>query len=64
MTANRSPLPFERLRQKYENADVECRKCGYVDADGGWRVSASGSRVSYQHTCPICGASENRELRL
>ncbi len=56
--------PFERLRQKYEDAEPHCVECGFVDEEGGWRVRATGSRVRYQHTCRICGASNVRELRL
>ncbi|THE66075.1 hypothetical protein D8Y22_03890 [Salinadaptatus halalkaliphilus] len=56
--------PFERLRQKFDDADLECRSCGYLDLEGGWRVTTSGSRVQYQFACPSCGAVETREVRL
>ena len=64
MTVQRSRSPFERLRQKFENSELRCRECGYVNEDGGWRVTTSGSRVTYQHLCPTCGATDTREMRL
>ncbi|TYL40130.1 hypothetical protein CV102_00680 [Natronococcus pandeyae] len=62
MSAYRSP--FERLRAKFEESELECPQCGYFDGDGGWRVTTSGSRVQYQFVCPSCDAVETRELRL
>lgn len=56
--------PFERLRQKFDDSELECRDCGYLDVEGGWRVTTTGSRVQYQFVCPACGAVETRELRL
>ena len=64
MAIRSSGSPFERLRQKYDDAEATCGECGYVDDDGGWRVRTSGDRVRYEHTCRICGASSVRELRL
>ncbi|PCR92303.1 HVO_0649 family zinc finger protein [Natrinema ejinorense] len=62
MSVQRSP--FERLREKFDDSELRCPACGYVDTDGGWRVTASGSRVRYQFVCPTCDAVETRELRL
>ena len=56
--------PFERLREKFDESDVTCPSCGYVDTDGGWRVTTTGNRVTYQYICPTCGAVETREMRL
>lgn len=64
MSAQQSRFPFDRLRQKFDDTELRCRQCGYVDSDGGWRVRTSGDRVSYQHVCPSCNAIETRELRL
>ena len=64
MAVRKSRSPFERLRQKYEDAEFRCRACGYVDEDGGWRVTTTGSRVQYQQVCQTCGAMDTRELRL
>ncbi|ELZ11418.1 hypothetical protein C478_13445 [Natrinema thermotolerans DSM 11552] len=62
MSAYRSP--FERLREKFDEAERRCPECGYVDTEGGWRVTTSGGRVRYQFVCPTCDAVETRELRL
>ncbi|WP_049922636.1 HVO_0649 family zinc finger protein [Halopiger djelfimassiliensis] len=62
MSAYRSP--FERLRAKFDDSELECRQCGYLADEGGWRVTTSGSRVQYQFVCPACGAVETREMRL
>ncbi|AXR79193.1 HVO_0649 family zinc finger protein [Natrarchaeobaculum sulfurireducens] len=62
MSAHRSP--FDRLRQKFDESELECRQCGYLDDDGGWRVTASRGRVQYQFVCPICEAVETRSIRL
>lgn len=64
MSVQRGRSPFERLRQKFDATDQQCRECGYVDADGGWRVTAAGSRVRYQWLCPTCKAVQTREMRL
>ncbi|EMA31078.1 HVO_0649 family zinc finger protein [Halobiforma nitratireducens] len=62
MSTHRSP--FDRLRQKYDRSDSECRQCGYHDTDDGWDVTTSGDRIHYQFVCPVCDAVETRELRL
>lgn len=56
--------PFEQLRDRFNETDLECSACGYIDDDGNWRVSTSGSRVQYQFICPTCDAIETREMRL
>lgn len=55
---------FEQFRRKLDDSERRCRHCGYTDAEGGWRVTTSGSRVQYQHVCPKCDAIDTRELRL
>lgn len=64
MTAQKSGSPFDRLRRKFDEAELRCRQCGYIDREGSWRVTTSGDRVTYQHICPICDAMDTRELRL
>lgn len=55
--------PFERLREKFDDSELECRHCGYRD-DSGWNVSTSGSRVQYRFVCSSCDGVETREMRL
>ncbi|WP_090376402.1 HVO_0649 family zinc finger protein [Natronobacterium texcoconense] len=62
MSVHRSP--FDRLREKFDSSELECRQCGYHASDGGWRVTTSGNRVQYQFVCPACDAVETREMRL
>lgn len=64
MSIKRARSPFDRLRQKFEDTDRRCRECGYVDDDGGWRVTAAGSRVRYQRVCPTCHAVDTRDVHL
>lgn len=64
MAIEKARSPFERLRRKFDESDLRCRECGYLDGEGGWRVTAAGSRVQYQHVCPKCDAIETREVRL
>ena len=64
MPLEKARSPFEKLQKKFDATDLRCRQCGYVDADGSWRVTATGSRVRYQRLCPTCDAVETRELRL
>lgn len=56
--------PFEQLRAKFDESTPECPACGCDDADSGWRVTTTGSRVRYQFVCPTCDAIETREMRL
>ncbi|RKD93436.1 HVO_0649 family zinc finger protein [Halopiger aswanensis] len=56
--------PFERLREKFDKSELQCRQCGYLDEDGGWQVTTSGNRVNYRFVCPTCGAIETKEMRL
>lgn len=56
--------PFDRLRNKFDESELQCRACGFVDEDGSWRVTTTGSRVRYQHVCPSCDIVTARELRL
>ncbi|WP_436347309.1 HVO_0649 family zinc finger protein [Natronorubrum sp. FCH18a] len=62
MSSYRSP--FEQLRAKFDESEPECPACGYHDTNGGWRVTTTGSRVTYQFVCPTCDAIETREMRL
>ncbi len=64
MTVQKGRSPFDRLKQKFDQSDLRCRACGYVDVEGGWRVTTTGSRVRYQHVCPKCNAIETKEVRL
>ncbi|MFC7081867.1 HVO_0649 family zinc finger protein [Halorussus caseinilyticus] len=61
---NRRPLPFERLRTRFDRDDLECPKCGYDDADGRWLVETTGGRIQYRHLCPSCGHVRRRTFRL
>lgn len=54
---------FDRLREHYQEGDIECPECGHVDTDGEWTTEAVDGRVRYTHICPSCGAIETRELR-
>ncbi|ELY94028.1 hypothetical protein C482_18939 [Natrialba chahannaoensis JCM 10990] len=56
--------PFDRLRAKFDEAELECRQCGFHDESGGWQVTSSGDRVQYRFVCPSCDAVETREMRL
>lgn len=62
MSVHRSP--FDRLRKKFDDSELECRHCGYHDANGSWQASTTGNRVQYQFVCPACDAIETREMRL
>ena len=56
--------PIDRLGSHYENVDVTCPDCGYVDEDASWTVKGNGKRVDYQHRCPSCGQNRIRTLAL
>lgn len=62
MSVHRSP--FERLRTKFDETELQCRQCGAQGDDSGWRVTTSGGRVRYQFVCPTCDAIETKEMRL
>ncbi|GAA0227162.1 HVO_0649 family zinc finger protein [Haladaptatus pallidirubidus] len=63
MAAKQSRSPFVRLRKHYEKTERRCTKCGFVDDDGKWRVTARGGEVHFQHICPRCDAIDTRVLR-
>ncbi|WP_458188007.1 HVO_0649 family zinc finger protein [Haladaptatus sp. NG-WS-4] len=63
MAVNSSRSPFVKLRKHYEETARRCRKCGFVDEEGEWRVTARGGSIHYQHICPRCDAIDTRVLR-
>jgi predicted RNA-binding Zn-ribbon protein involved in translation (DUF1610 family) len=60
LDANAGTTPLDRLRSRL---DTRCPECGYEDDDGRWTAATSGSRVTYQHICPSCGAVRQRTFR-
>ena len=64
MSVKKYHSPFDKLRRKYDRSELRCGACGYVDSDGGWRVTATGKRITYQFVCPACDAVETRSVRL
>jgi uncharacterized C2H2 Zn-finger protein len=63
MATREARSPFDRLRKHYEDTTLRCPKCGYVDDEGEWRVTARGGQVHYQHVCPRCDAIDTRVLK-
>ncbi|SFR36944.1 HVO_0649 family zinc finger protein [Halogeometricum limi] len=47
--------PFDRLRERYDRTQMRCKECGFHDTEGGWTAATTGSKVTYEHTCPSCG---------
>lgn len=64
MPIERARSPFDRLRKRLDDGELRCRACGHRDPEGGWRVTAAGSDVQYEYTCPSCGAHETKTMRL
>jgi predicted RNA-binding Zn-ribbon protein involved in translation (DUF1610 family) len=60
----RGSTSLDRLRAYYEGRETRCLSCGRENTDGEWRVRTTGSVVRYEHTCPSCGVTESRTLRL
>ncbi|WP_435349691.1 HVO_0649 family zinc finger protein [Haloarchaeobius sp. HRN-SO-5] len=54
--------PFERLGTHYEDVDVTCPDCGYVDEDASWKATTNGRRIDYTHLCPSCGSIRTRTV--
>lgn len=55
--------PFERLASHYDQTDAVCPACGYEDA-GGWRAAHAAEGIRFSHTCPSCGATNERHVRI
>ena len=56
--------PFERLNARYDDEELTCPKCGYVDDDVSWQTEADGRRINYRHLCPGCGYVRTRTVTL
>lgn len=56
--------PFDKLRQKFNETDLRCDECGYVNPKGSWQAVAAGSHVHYQRVCLSCGVIETRVVQL
>jgi predicted RNA-binding Zn-ribbon protein involved in translation (DUF1610 family) len=59
----RGTTPLDRLRAYYEGTPMRCLSCGAAD-DADWRARTTGGTVRYEYTCPSCGATESRTVRL
>lgn len=55
---------IDRLNSRYEDVDVTCPECGYVDEDSKWTAETNGRRIDYRHLCPSCGNMRTRTVRL
>jgi rubredoxin len=55
---------FEDYRLRLDATSRRCPDCGHVDAESGWRAETTGSRVTYRHVCPACGAVDRVEIHL
>jgi len=54
--------PFDRLRQHYEETELRCPECGFVDEDGSWNATANHGELQYRHVCPRCEAVDTHVL--
>jgi rubrerythrin len=64
MTSQNGASPLERLREHYDQQEMRCPECGFVDEDGHWRSETDGSVVHYEHVCPQCDAVREHTLDL
>jgi len=55
---------IDRLNARYEDVDITCPECGYVDEDASWRAETNGRRIDYRHLCPSCGSMRTRTVTL
>ncbi|MFD1514092.1 HVO_0649 family zinc finger protein [Halomarina rubra] len=47
---------FEWVRSHYDETEMKCAECGYVDEEGSWTSEANGKEIVYRHECPSCEA--------
>lgn len=56
--------PFEWVETHYEETEMKCPDCGYVDEEGNWESETDGHRITYRHTCPSCDAVREHTFEL
>lgn len=54
--------PFERLKNHFDESDLNCPDCGYFDEEGAWESRTDGTVVVYSHECPSCGSIQHRTV--
>jgi hypothetical protein len=62
--ADAGSSPIDRLASHYEDRDVTCPECGFVDEDATWKAKTNGRRIDYRYICPCCGDIRIRTLTL
>lgn len=55
---------FERLKDHFDQTELECPDCGYFDEEGEWETETDGSTITYRHECPDCGSVQTKTLDL
>lgn len=55
---------FEQLQNHFDDTDMQCPQCGYVDDKGEWISNTDGSEVRYQHICSNCGNVRMRSVTI
>lgn len=51
-----------RMRERLTETESRCPACGSDAAE--WTCETDGARVQYERTCPSCGATAERTVRL
>jgi|JXWS01.1.fsa_nt_gb transcription elongation factor Elf1 len=53
---------LDRMRERLTETESRCPACGSDAAE--WTCETDGGRVRYERTCPSCGATAERTVRL
>jgi len=56
--------PLARMRSRLDETRRTCEECGYEDTEGSWTATTDGRRVTFEHVCPSCAATDRYVVRM
>lgn len=61
---HRGTSALARMRARLDATHLTCRECGYDDTGGSWEATTDGRRVTFEHVCPSCDATDRYVVRM
>ena len=61
---HRGTSPLAQMRARLDATRRTCGECGYEDTEGSWEANTDGRRVTFEHVCPSCDATDRYVVRM